>query len=162
MHSLGVLVAGLELVGDLRRKSAFRWVGFDIFDHLSFGLTVIPDQLAGFVRRRVALARSLDQLAARHRLFAQGDEFLRAGIVLRRHCQTIFEWTGGRIGLPEARGEQRNRQPAQNTLQHLRPPCSAQKQAGDADTLDFAFGASSANLRTTGAAYSAKTKRTNL
>ena len=34
LHRLGVLVAGLELIGDLRRNSAFRRIGFDIFDHL--------------------------------------------------------------------------------------------------------------------------------
>src|SRR5258705_9609448 len=41
LHSFGVLVTGLELVRDYRRKSAFRWVCFYIVFHLSFRLIVI-------------------------------------------------------------------------------------------------------------------------
>jgi len=59
----------------------------------------VPHFTSLFGHTRVALARSLDQLAARYCLFTQGDEFLGAGIVLRRHCQTIFERTGGSIVL---------------------------------------------------------------
>src|ERR1700727_411353 len=83
LQGLSVLVANPELVSDLRPKSAFHRVGFDVFDHLDFRPSEIPDQLAGFVRRRVALARSLDQFAALLGLSAQRDEFLRAGIAFR-------------------------------------------------------------------------------
>src|SRR5437764_659694 len=74
----------------------------------------------------MALGRSLDQLAARERLFAQGDVFLRASIAFRRRWQAIFDWTGRRIVSAKTCGKQRNRQPAQNTLHHLLPPSSAQ------------------------------------
>src|SRR6201985_3713977 len=60
---LGALVPGLELVGDLRRDPALFGVLLDIVDHLDFGRRVIVDYLAGFIRRRVALARGLDRLA---------------------------------------------------------------------------------------------------
>jgi hypothetical protein len=69
LHKLGVLVASPEFFGDLRRNSAFGQVSVDVFGHLDFGLTEIPDQLAFFARWRVALARSLDQLAALLRLY---------------------------------------------------------------------------------------------
>ena len=65
---------------DLRRNSAFGRIGFDIFDHLDFGLAEISDQLAGLVRRRMAVAGGLDQLAALLRLFAQRHETLHAGV----------------------------------------------------------------------------------
>ena len=70
LHGFGVIVASPKLVGDLRRNSAFGRVGVDVFDHFDFGLTEIPDQLAGFARWRVARARSLDQLASFLRLSA--------------------------------------------------------------------------------------------
>src|SRR6202035_4193969 len=70
------------LVRYLRRDPAFGGVAFDIFDHLDLGLAETPDQLAGDIRRRMALAGGLDQLAALLRLFAQGNELLHA--VLRR------------------------------------------------------------------------------
>jgi len=42
-------VAGLQLIGDLLRNSAFRRVGFDVFDHLGFGLgRKLAIRLAGF------------------------------------------------------------------------------------------------------------------
>lgn len=62
-----------------RRNSAFGRVGLDIFDHLQFSLAEISDQLAGLVRRRLAVTRGLDQPAAFLRLFAQRGESLQAG-----------------------------------------------------------------------------------
>ena len=63
----------LQLLGDLRRNSAFCRVLLDICDHLQFGLAEIADQLAGFIRRRMPVARRLDQLAALLRLLAQAE-----------------------------------------------------------------------------------------
>src|SRR5689334_10381980 len=80
LHLLGVLVAVLELVGDLRRNSAFGRVGLDIGDHLQFGLAEISDQLASLVRRRLAVARGLDHLAAALGFLAQGNEALHAAV----------------------------------------------------------------------------------
>ncbi len=96
-HRVGVLVTGLELVADLRRNSAFGRIGFDVFDHLDFGLAEISDQLAGLVRRRMAVARGLDQLAALLRLFAQGNEPLHAGIrrTARRRRRPALERRAG-------------------------------------------------------------------
>src|ERR1700691_2037171 len=64
LHGLGIAVAFFQLGVDLRRNPALRSIGFDIFDHLHFGLTETLDQLAGFVRGRMALAGRFDQLAA--------------------------------------------------------------------------------------------------
>ena len=61
----------VELFGDPRRNSALLRIGFDVFDHLDFGLAETADQLAGFDRRRMPFARRFDQLAAFFRLFAQ-------------------------------------------------------------------------------------------
>src|SRR5215472_8724591 len=74
-HGLGVLVACLQLVRDLRGDSALGRVGFDKFHHLEFGLAVIADELAGLLRRRMPIAGGLDELAALLRLFAKGMEF---------------------------------------------------------------------------------------
>jgi hypothetical protein len=49
-HSLSVLVPSPKLVADLRRNSAGRRVGFQIFDHLDFGPGEIEEQFAGFIR----------------------------------------------------------------------------------------------------------------
>src|SRR5581483_7805891 len=75
---LGALVPGLELVGDLRRDPALFGVLLDIVDHLDFGRRVIADHLAGFIRRRVALARGLDRLALLFRILAQRQKPLHA------------------------------------------------------------------------------------
>src|SRR6267154_3028189 len=80
LHFLGILVAAFQLVGYLRRNSALRCVGFDITDHLDFGLTEISDQLAGFIRRRMPFAGGLDQFATLLGLFPQGYEAFHAGI----------------------------------------------------------------------------------
>ena len=63
-RGVGVPVAVPQLVCNLRRNSACRRMRLDIFDHLDFGLTEITDQLAGFDRRRMRLAGSLDQPAS--------------------------------------------------------------------------------------------------
>jgi hypothetical protein len=55
------VVAAPELVGDLRRNSAFGRVGLDVFDHLDFGLAETPDQLAGLVRWGAAVTGGLDR-----------------------------------------------------------------------------------------------------
>src|SRR5262249_34008274 len=59
-HGLGVLVTSLQLIGDLRRNSTLGGMALDIADHLLLGLAVVADQLAGFVRRGVAVARGLE------------------------------------------------------------------------------------------------------
>ena len=89
-HGLGVLVAVLHLGADVRRDSAFGGVGLDVFDHLGLGLAEIADQLAGLVRRRVTIARRLDQLAALLCVLAERNEGLHAvlaGTALRRRSR---------------------------------------------------------------------------
>src|SRR5262249_53552386 len=70
-HLLGVLVPGFELVADLRRDSALLRVRLDVLDHLDFSGAEIGDQLAGLIRRSLAVGRRLDQLAALFRFLTQ-------------------------------------------------------------------------------------------
>src|SRR3984957_7479486 len=86
LHGLGVLVALLQLIGDLRWNPAFLGMTLDVFDHLEFGLAEISDQLASLVRTGMPIAGRLDQLAALLRLFAQRKKPLHAivGPGLRR------------------------------------------------------------------------------
>ena len=87
LHGLGVVVTSLQLDRDLRRKSAFGGVVFDILYHIGFGLAETSDKFAGFVGGRMAFAGGLDQPAALLRLFTQGhvspDTFI-AGTRLQR------------------------------------------------------------------------------
>src|SRR6476469_8056710 len=101
LHGLGVLVTVLKIVGDLRRDPALRGVGFDIFDHLGFGLAETLDQLAGFSRRRMPFARGLDQLAALFRVFPQRQEPLHALVGRTRR------WRGSRRALERAANRRR-------------------------------------------------------
>src|SRR5258708_39163257 len=80
LHFLGVLVAVFQLVGYLRWNSALRCVGFDVFDHLDFGLAKISDQLAGFIRGCMPVAGGLDQFATLLGVFPQGCEPFHAVI----------------------------------------------------------------------------------
>src|SRR6202047_2620235 len=86
LHGLGVLVALLQLIRDLRWNPAFLGMTLDVFDHLEFGLAEISDQLASLVRTGMPIAGRLDQLAALLRLFAQRKKPLHAivGPGLRR------------------------------------------------------------------------------
>src|SRR5260370_20453377 len=90
LHILGILVAILQRVRCLRRISALRGVGFDIFDHLDFGLAEIADHLAGFIRGGMPFAGGLDQLASLLRVFAQGYESPHAFV--RRTCLRGSSW----------------------------------------------------------------------
>src|SRR5882724_2665986 len=80
LQRFGVLVAGLELVADLRRDSALLRIGLDIIDHLDFGRAETGDQLAGLLRRRLAVGCRLDHLAALLGILAQRYEALHAGL----------------------------------------------------------------------------------
>ena len=72
-------------------------------DHLQFGLAEILDQLAGLVRRRLAVARGLDHLAAPLGFLAQGNEPFHAGVCraarLRRTAglSACDRWRGSAI-----------------------------------------------------------------
>src|SRR5260364_239559 len=100
---LQVAAFRLQLFCDLLRNAATCSMRFDIFDHLHFGLAEISDQLAGLIRRGLAVARGLDQLAAPLRLFAQRDEFLHA--VVRRTA--LGRGHGGRLETTTAAAERR-------------------------------------------------------
>src|SRR5215470_8131665 len=107
----GVLVPGLELLADLRRDCAFLCVGLDIVDHLDFRLTEGGDQLAGLVRRRLALACRLDELAALLRILAQRYELLHADFRRRdrrrrRRSETVHR--GSRRWRAKTTAEQRS------------------------------------------------------
>ena len=84
LHRLGVLVAGLELFGDLGRDAALLRVQLDVFHHLDFSLREAADQLAGFVGRRTALACGLDEIAAPLGFLPQRQKALHAFFPARR------------------------------------------------------------------------------
>src|SRR3981189_23880 len=100
LHFLGILVAVFQLVGYLRRNSALRCVGFDITDHLDFGLAETSDQLAGFIRGRMPVAGRLDQFATLLGLFPQGYELphavIRGRSSLRGSRSTLERGAGDR------------------------------------------------------------------
>jgi hypothetical protein len=64
LDDFGILPARPQLVADLGCDAAIRLVGLDVFDHLEFALAVSDEQLAGFVRRRMAITGGLDHRAA--------------------------------------------------------------------------------------------------
>src|SRR5262249_35032260 len=103
----GVLVPGLELLADPRRDPAFLRVSLDIVDHLDFRLTEGGDQLAGLVRRRLAVSCRYDQLAALLRFLAQRHELLPADFRHRdrRRSETVHH--GSRWWRAKTPAEQR-------------------------------------------------------
>jgi len=79
LHFLGILVAVFSAVGYLRRNSALRCVGFDITDHLDFGLAETSDHLQASSGTH-ACRWPLDQFATLLGLFPQGYELPHAVI----------------------------------------------------------------------------------
>jgi hypothetical protein len=76
---------------------------------------ITPITMANCTRENLTMLRIAAKISLpRSSASLRRDELLRAGIAFRRHCQAIFERTGGRIVSAEARGEHRKRQPAQN------------------------------------------------
>src|SRR5262249_36939432 len=66
----------------------------DIFEHLQFGLTITRDQLTGFIRRGMAVAGHLDQLATFFCLFPQWHELAHA-FVARTASAYAWRRSGG-------------------------------------------------------------------
>jgi hypothetical protein len=70
LQGLGGLMPGLELVADLRWNPAYRRVGFDIFDHLDFGLAEFSISLqasSGGACRSLAALINLPRISASSR-----------------------------------------------------------------------------------------------